>query len=274
MPMSRASGSSVSRRSASASPVMWSVMTPSLAPAAEPGQGTHRCGEDGRLGCQERHGGVIRHESRRSEHMPDRRPLSTGRLLAARSRARAGLLASAAATVAAAVATVAVLLGSLSRAVETAGVPAPPGVPADEVAARVAAGTTALVSAAPALILLVAILAGAATAQLGRLLAAAREHEWAIVRARGLSRRQAWVTDAAESAVVALAGAIAGMAVAALLRGIAGLSPLGAAPEALAVVAMAVLLAVVLTVSLRRSAQQRGVGRGARATTGAVVVVV
>ncbi|WP_442574027.1 FtsX-like permease family protein [Microbacterium sp. F51-2R] len=206
--------------------------------------------------------------------MPDRRPLSTGRLLAARSRARAGLLASAAATVAAAVATVAVLLGSLSRAVETAGVPVPPGVPADEVAARVAAGTTALVSAAPALILLVAILAGAATAQLGRLLAAAREHEWAIVRARGLSRRQAWVTDAAESAVVALAGAIAGMAVAALLRGIAGLSPLGAAPEALAVVAMAVLLAVVLTVSLRRSAQQRGVGRGARATTGAVVVVV
>lgn len=206
--------------------------------------------------------------------MPDRRPLSTGRLLRARSRARAGLLASAAATIATAVATVAVLLGSLSRAVETAGVPAPPGVPADEVAARVAAGTTALVSAAPALILLVAILAGAATAQLGRLLAAAREHEWAIVRARGLSRRQAWVTDAAESAVVALAGAIIGMAVAALLRATAGFSLLGAAPEALAAVAMAVLLAAVLTVSLRRSAEQRGAGRGARATTGAVVVVV
>ncbi|QIG39235.1 ABC transporter permease [Microbacterium sp. 4R-513] len=206
--------------------------------------------------------------------MPDRRPLSSGRLLWARSRARTGLLASATATIAAAVATVCALLASLARAVASAGTPAPPGVPPEQVAAQVAAGTTALLSAAPALLLLVAILAATATAQLGRLLAAAREHEWATVRARGLSYRQAWTTDAAESAVVAIAGALAGLAVAALLLWIAGGSPSDAFAQAIAALAMAFLLAVVLTVSLRRGAEQRGAGRGARATTGALVVVV
>lgn len=206
--------------------------------------------------------------------MPDRRALSVPRLLIARSRARLGLLASAAATIAVAVATVCALLAGLARAVATAGIPAPPGVSADQVADEVAAGTAALVSAAPALLLLVAILAATATAQLGRLLAAAREHEWATVRARGLSRRQAWTTDAAEAGLVAIVGGVIGLALAAAVAWIVGGSPLEALTQALAAVGTALLLAIVLAVSLRRGAERRGTGRGARATTGALVVVV
>src|SRR4051794_36667180 len=109
--------------------------------------------------------------------MPDRRPLSTGPLLRARSGARGGLLLSAGATIAVAVVTVCVLLAGLARAVADAGSPPPPGADPDVLADEIAVGTAALLSAAPALLLLVAILAGTATAQLGRLAAAAREHE-------------------------------------------------------------------------------------------------
>ena len=129
--------------------------------------------------------------------MPGRRPASTMRLLARRSRARLGLLASAAATMAVAVATVCVVLGGLVRAAADAGQSPPPGWAPDEVAASLAVGSEALAAAAPALVLLVALLAGTAVAQLARLLAAAREHETTTVRARGLSGRQAWAMDAA-----------------------------------------------------------------------------
>lgn len=206
--------------------------------------------------------------------MPDRRALSPARLLALRARARAGLLASAAATVAVAVATVCLVLAWLGRAVFVAGDPPPPGVPADDVADQVEAGAAALASAAPALVLMVALLAGTAVAQLARLVAAAREHETATVRARGFSRTQAWATDAAEAVVVALTGAVLGVALAAGLAAVVGAAAgdvLAAWPWALGT---AVVLAVVLAVSLRRGERTRTSARVGRATTAAAVVVV
>lgn len=206
--------------------------------------------------------------------MPDRRALSPARLLALRARARAGLLASAAATVAVAVATVCVVLAWLQSAVAAAGDPPPPGVPADDVADQVEAGAAALAAAAPALVLMVALLAGTAVAQLARLVAAAREHETATIRARGSSRAQAWTTDAAEAVVVALAGAVVGVALAAGLAAVVGAAPgdaLAAWPWALAT---AVVLAVVFAVSLRRGERTRTSARVGRATTTAAVVVV
>lgn len=206
--------------------------------------------------------------------MPDRLRSSSVRLLVARSRARAGLLASAAAAVAAAVATVWVLLAALARSAAAAGVPAPPAVTPEEIAARTAAGTAALTSATPALLLLVAILAATAVAQLGRLLAAAREHEWATIRARGLSGAQARAMDAAESAAVAVCGALVGVAAAALGVALTGGSPLTIGAQFAAAALMAVLLGAVLAVSLRRGSERRIAGRGSRATTLALVVIV
>ncbi|WP_194410255.1 FtsX-like permease family protein [Microbacterium cremeum] len=206
--------------------------------------------------------------------MPDRRALSSARLLGVRARARAGLLVSAAATVAVAVATVCLVLAWLGRAVEVAGDPPPPGVSADDVARQVGAGAAALASAAPALVLMVAILAGTAVAQLARLVAAAREHETATIRARGFSRTQAWTTDAAEGVVVALAGTVLGVALAAGLAAVIGAAAdgaVGAWPWALATGAA---LAVVFAVALRRGERTRTTTRAARATTAAVVVVV
>ncbi|GAA5209704.1 hypothetical protein [Microbacterium kyungheense] len=211
--------------------------------------------------------------------MPDRRApgpppaASIARLLMRRSSARAGLLASAAATVAVAVATVCLVLAWLGRAVAVAGDPPPPGVDAADVADQVAAGAAALASAAPALVVLVALLAGTAVAQLARLIAAAREHETATVRARGFSRTQAWTTDAAEGAAVALTGSAAGLVVAAAATALAGVGPLaglGAWPWALA---LAVLLTAVFAVALRRGEGRRTSARAPRATTAAVVVV-
>ncbi|MCP2635748.1 hypothetical protein K0817_004105 [Microbacterium sp. HD4P20] len=206
--------------------------------------------------------------------MPDRRAPSSARLLGVRARARAGLLASAAATVAVAIATVCLVLGWLARAAAGAGDPPPPGMSADEVAENVEAGAAALASAAPALVLLVAILAGTAVAQLARLVSAAREHETATIRARGFSRTQAWVTDAVEGVAVAVAGALLGVALAAGLAASLG----GTAGDVLAawpwVAAMALVLALVFTVALRRGERTRSASRVARATTTAVVVVV
>jgi hypothetical protein len=206
--------------------------------------------------------------------MPERRPLSTRRLLQSRSRARLGLLASAAATVAAAVATVTLVQVWLAHAIAVAGDPPPPGIAAEEVAAQVDAGAAALASAAPALALLVAILAGTAVAQLARLIAAAREHETAAVRARGLSRRQATIADAIEAAAVALSGAVCGLVAASVIVGVAGMAPAAALAQWPWLLATAVALGVVFAVALRRGEARPGSARGARVTTGAAVAVI
>lgn len=211
--------------------------------------------------------------------MPDRSApgpspaASAARLLLRRSGARTGLLASAAATVAVAVATVCLVLAWLGHAVAVAGDPPPPGVDAADVADEVAAGAAALASAAPALVLLVALLAGTAVAQLARLIAAAREHETATIRTRGFSGAQAWATDAAEGAVVALVGTAAGLIVAVGASALVGAGPLaGLAPWPWAL-ALAVLLTAVFAGALRRGEARRTSARAARATTAAVVAV-
>ncbi|MBW9095066.1 hypothetical protein JNB62_15360 [Microbacterium jejuense] len=211
--------------------------------------------------------------------MPDRRvpgqppAASVARLLLRRSSARAGLLASAAATVAVAVATACLVLAWLGRAVAVAGDPPPPGVDAADVADQVAAGAAALASAAPALVVLVALLAGTAVAQLARLIAAAREHETATVRARGFSRAQAWTTDAAEGGAVALTGSAVGLLVAAAVAALAGAGPLAGLAAWPWALVLAALLAVVFAVALRRGEGRRTSARATRATTAAVVVV-
>ncbi|SFS13264.1 FtsX-like permease family protein [Microbacterium sp. cf046] len=206
--------------------------------------------------------------------MAHARALSTARLLRARASARRGLLASATATVSVAVATVVALLAWLTAEVGRAGDAAPPGVPEDEVAAQVADGVIALVSAAPALILLVVILAGTAAALLGRLLAAAREQETANVRARGLSRRQATVANAVESAAASSVGAIGGLALAAIVLAVTGAPqwPLTLVSLWWVAAVTALVLAIVLVVAARPRAETRP--RGARATTAAGVVIV
>lgn len=206
--------------------------------------------------------------------MPDRRAVSPARLLAVRARARAGLLASAAATVAVAIATVCLVLAWLARAVAGAGDPPPPGVPPEEVAAQVEAGATALASASPALVLLVVILAGTAVAQLAGLIAAAREHETAAIRARGFSRAQAWVTDAAEGVATAFAGAVAGVILAVVVAVLAGATPVDVLAQWLWAAGTALALAAVFTVALRRGERRRTSARGARTTAVALVVLV
>lgn len=206
--------------------------------------------------------------------MPDRRAVSSVRLLRRRAGARAGLLASAGATIAVAVATVSVVLAWLDRAAITAGDPPPPGVSAEAVAEQVDVGAAALAAGAPALVLMVAILAATAVAQLARLIAAAREHETTTIRARGFSRTQAWVTDAAEGVVVALAGTVLGVALAAGLALVVGAPPAGALAAWPWSVATALVLAVVFAVALRRGERTRATARVARATTTAAVVVV
>lgn len=210
--------------------------------------------------------------------------LSTARLLRARALTRSGLLASVAATIAIAVATIVTLLAVLARAVATAGDPPPPGMSAETLADEVATGTAALLSAAPAPVLLVVILAGTATTQLGRLLASAREHEMTALRARGLSKGQAVRSDVPEAAVVAGAGGAVGLAVAAgvlwIVRGtemMSGAEIAGAPPEAIAVgvgagVVLSAALGAIFVASTR--APSRSSRRGARATTATLVVLV
>lgn len=206
--------------------------------------------------------------------MRDRRSFSSARLLWSRARARAGLLASATAAVAVAITTVILVLAWLERTVAVAGTPLPPGVPVEEVAAQAAQGAAALASAAPALVLLVAILAGTAVAQIARLVAAAREYETAAIRARGFSRVQSWTTDAAEGAAVALVGVVIGVALAAGIGAMTGMT----APAALAqwpwALATALALAEVFAVSLRRNERRNTSSRVTRATTASIVAVV
>lgn len=204
--------------------------------------------------------------------MAHARAVATARLLGGRASARRGLLASATATIAVAVATVCALLAWLVVEIGRAGDAAPPGVPQDQVDAQVEAGVIALVSASPALVLLVVILAATAAAQLERLLAAAREQETANLRARGLSRRQATLANAIEAAAVGIVGAITGIVLAALVlvlvdRGAAELASLWWVG-----IATAAVLAVVMVVAAR---PRTGVStRGARVTTVAAVVLV
>jgi hypothetical protein len=208
--------------------------------------------------------------------MPARgdRALRTGRLVRVRALARKGLQLSTAATMSVAVGTVCAILASLAVAVERAGDAAPPGVPVDEVAAQVRAGVIALLSAAPALVVLVLLIAGTAVSQLGRLLAAAREQDTANLRARGLSARQATAMDAVEAAAVALVAAVLGLAVGVALSAL--LSGSDAAAPALrlgwAAPVTALLLAGVLVLAQRRRSDSRG--RGTRIATAAVVTVV
>ena len=220
------------------------------------------------------------------------RALSTASLLRARASARRGLLASAIGTVAVAVATVCTLLallvlesGSTADATSLNG-PSPqtpgalthaPGLTEDELVAQVEEGVVALISAAPALVLLVVILAATAAAQLARLLAAAREQESGNARARGLSRGQATIADAFEAAVVALVGAVLGLAVATAVS--AAATGGASAATVLAVlelwwtaVVTAALLGAVLVVAARRRSSASA--RGARATTSAAVALV
>ena len=200
--------------------------------------------------------------------------LTTGRLWRARALARVGLLVSAAATVAVAVTTVCLVPAALARAAGEAGHPPPPGLSAEDVADQIALGTTALATAAPALVLLVAILAGTAIAQVARLIAAARDDETATIRARGLSAGQARLLDAGEALVVVLAGGVVGTGIAAALAIVAG----GSAIEALAqwpwALAAIVLLGVAFAVALRRGERRARSTRTVRATTAALVVVV
>lgn len=202
------------------------------------------------------------------------RALSTGRLVRARAGARRGLLITATATLSVAVATVCAILASLAVAVERAGDAAPPGVPRDEVAAQVAAGVTALLSAAPALIVLVLLLASTAVFQLGRLLAAAREQDTANLRARGLSRRQATALDTIEAAAIAVTATVVGLSLGVALTVL--LVGAQAAREALplgwAAPLTALVLAGVLVAAQRRRSDSRG--RGARIATAAVIGVV
>jgi ABC-type lipoprotein release transport system permease subunit len=204
--------------------------------------------------------------------MAHARAVPTARLLRARASARRGLLASATATVGVAVATVCTLLAWLAAEVWRAGDAAPPGVPHDEVAAQVDAGVIALVSAAPALVLLVVILAATAAAQLARLLAAAREQETANLRARGLSRRQATVANALEAAAVGALGGAVGVVLAVIVLALVNHGAAGMLSVWPAGVATAVILAAVMVVASRPRAAASA--RGARVTTAAAVVLV
>ncbi|TQK18381.1 FtsX-like permease family protein [Microbacterium sp. SLBN-154] len=206
--------------------------------------------------------------------MADPRTLGTAGLVVRRARARAGQLGALSATVAVAVATVILVLVVTGDAESLARAAAAAGTPDDEVAAAVAVGAGSLASALPSLLLTVTVVAGAAVAQLGRLLAAAREHETDTARARGLSRGQALVLHAIEALAVGVAGAIAGaVAAAGLASAIAGTDAAAAAVSQTASGALvALLLAAILVVALaRRSITRR---RGARATGAAAVVIV
>ncbi|WP_124291779.1 FtsX-like permease family protein [Microbacterium sp. ABRD28] len=206
--------------------------------------------------------------------MADPRTIGTARLVVRRARARAGHLAALSATVAVTVATVLLILVVTGDAESLARAAAAAGTPEDEVAAAVAVGAASLASALPSLLVTVAVVAGAAVAQLGRLLAAAREHETDTARARGLSRGQALVLHAIEALSVGVTGAIAGaVAAAGLASAIGGTDAASAALSQAAVGALiALLLAVILVVALARRSNTRR--RGARATTIAAVVLV
>ena len=206
--------------------------------------------------------------------MADPRSLVTARLVLHRARARAGSLLALTATVAAAVAAVILILVVTDGAAALGRAAAPAGTPDDEVAAAVSIGAASLSSALPSLLLTVAVVAAAAVAQLGRLLAAAREHETDTVRARGLSRGQALALHAIEAVTVGIVGTAAGVVLAAgLVIAVGGTDAAGAAlSRSAAGAVVALLLAIVLVAALaRRSVTRR---RGARATSIAAVALI
>ncbi|RLK49005.1 FtsX-like permease family protein [Microbacterium telephonicum] len=200
--------------------------------------------------------------------------LATATLVWKRARLRLGLLAAASATVAVAVATVILVQAALGAAVAAASADPPAGVPADEFAAGLAQGERALAASAPALWLLVALLGGTAVAQIARLLTAAREHETLTLRARGASRSQAWGLDGAESLAVGVVGALLGIPLGALVAPLTGATPLTALASWPIGIGTATALALILLLALRRAARASATARGARLTTGALVIVV
>ncbi|WJL94508.1 hypothetical protein QSU92_11040 [Microbacterium sp. ET2] len=206
--------------------------------------------------------------------MADPRTLVTAGLLFRRARARTGHLGALAATVAVAVATVILILVVTGEAESRARAAAAAGTPVEDVDAAVAVGAASLASALPSLLLTVAVVAGAAVAQLGRLLAAAREHETETARARGLSRGQALLLHTTEAVIVGVAGTLAGSGIAAGLA--AAIGGTDAATAALTQTAAAALIALLLAVILVSALARRSVTRrrGARATTIAAVALV
>jgi hypothetical protein len=204
----------------------------------------------------------------------DPRSLVTTRLVLRRARARGGSLLALTATVAAAVAAVILILVVTDGAAALGRAAAPAGTPDDEVAAAVSIGAASLSSALPSLLLTVAVVAAAAVAQLGRLLAAAREHETDTARARGLSRGQALALHAIEAVTVGIVGTAVGVVLAAgLAIAVGGTDAAGAAlARSAAGAVVALLLAIVLVAALaRRSVTRR---RGARATSIAAVALI
>ena len=206
--------------------------------------------------------------------MTQRRALSPGRQLLVRASTRLGLLSSAAATAAVAVTTVILVLAWLAHAVSVAGDPPPPGVSPADLADQVDSGAAALLSAAPALVLLVLILAATALAQLALLVSAAREHESATIRARGFSRPQAWTADAAEGLAVAAAGTAAGLLLAAAVSAAVGASPIDALSQWPWALGSMLILAIVFAVALRRGERRAASSRVARTTTAALIGIV
>lgn len=223
----------------------------------------------------------------RNARMPASRSstVTSGRLLIVRAHVRAGLLASLAGTIAVAVATTGTLAGLLLRGALVPDASRLPGMADDAFAREVSDGVQALTAGAPGLVLVVVLLAATAVAQLGRLLAIAREAETTFLRARGLSPGQARAAAAVESAAVASAGAVIGIAATwALVPALssasgdaAALGELAAGPEPVLVLLGEIALAVVLGVVASRSALRppaRSLGRTARAASATLVVVV
>jgi hypothetical protein len=204
--------------------------------------------------------------------MPDPRLLMTARLLRLRAAARWPLLATIAATIAVAVATAVLVLTVTGQAADDARAAAPAGIPSDDLDARLTAGATALASSLPSLFLTVGVVAAVAVAQLGRLLAAAREHETDTARARGLSRRQVLALGALEAGVVGLVGAVGGGSGAVVLALMGGPDAAVRAVSHVWVAGVgAALLAGVLVAAVSRQSRTRR--RAARVATGAGVVL-
>ncbi|GMN00551.1 hypothetical protein MTsN4n26_25950 [Microbacterium sp. MTN4-26] len=182
-------------------------------------------------------------------------------IAAVRARTHVGLLACLTSTVALSVCTVVVALTWFKNV----------GARVVAVSGLDATDLTTQTRGATALVVLVALLAGAGVWQLARLLAVARTHETETLRARGLSRVQAWVAASTEGATVALIGGLIGTG-AGMAAGNVGAA---SAPRFLGwAAATAALLAIVHTVSSRREEAARVSTRSTRAINLTVPVVV
>ncbi|GAA1135265.1 hypothetical protein GCM10009643_18870 [Microbacterium aurantiacum] len=184
---------------------------------------------------------------------------------AVRVRPNLGLLAGLTATVALSVTTVVVALTWLDSA-RTYANAALSGEPTD-----LTTSVAPFMAAAPALVMVVALLAGASVGALARLLTVARAHATATLRGRGLSRSQAWVAACVEGASVALIGGFVGAGVG---IAVAGVDETSSARVAGWAAATAALLAIVHAVSSRREESSGVSTRSTRAIKGTVPIVV